>query len=132
MSLHSDTLSWFQANQALLLLLHAACLADNLWCTIVEASTLTITPPILIIRNVVTRQQIGKPWPANLLKTDYNKNYLAHILCCPVNKFLNSLTVCRLASSEHCNLISYSCNFCCCSCSKIVIYKCEKIKFLYN
>jgi hypothetical protein len=29
MSLHSDTLSWFQANQSLLFLLNAACLADK-------------------------------------------------------------------------------------------------------
>ena len=29
MSLHSDTLSWFQANQSLLLLLNVACLAEK-------------------------------------------------------------------------------------------------------
>jgi hypothetical protein len=29
MSFHSDTLSWFQANQSLLLLLNAACLAEK-------------------------------------------------------------------------------------------------------
>ena len=29
MSLYSDTLSWFRANQSLLLLLNAACLAEK-------------------------------------------------------------------------------------------------------
>jgi len=29
MSLHSDTVSWFRANQSLLLLLNAACLAEK-------------------------------------------------------------------------------------------------------
>ena len=63
MSLHSDTLFWFRANQSLLLPLNAACLADkqhipivlslvwpdlgwNLRSTALEASTLPITPPM--------------------------------------------------------------------------------------
>ena len=62
MSLHADTLFWFRANQSLLFLLNAACLAEkqqvpilysfvwpdrgsNLRSTALEASTLTITPP---------------------------------------------------------------------------------------
>jgi hypothetical protein len=61
MSVHSDTLSWFRANQSLLFLFTAACLAEKqhihialplVWpdrgsnprSTIVEASTLTIKP----------------------------------------------------------------------------------------
>jgi hypothetical protein len=63
MSLHSDTLFWFRANQSLLFLLNAVCLAEkeqipNLWSwvwpdrgsnlqsTALEASTLSITPPM--------------------------------------------------------------------------------------
>ena len=66
MSLHSDTLFWFRANQSLLFLLNAACLAEkqqipilyslvwpdrgsNPWSTAHEASTLTITPPMLFL-----------------------------------------------------------------------------------
>ena len=33
MSLHSDTLFWFRANQSLLFLLNAACLAKKLFCS---------------------------------------------------------------------------------------------------
>ena len=61
MSLHSDTLSWFRANQRMLFLLNAASLvekqciqilyslispdrASNSWSSALEASTLTITP----------------------------------------------------------------------------------------
>jgi hypothetical protein len=60
-SLHSDTLSWFKANQSLLFLLNAACLAEkqqipilqssvwsdlwsNPWSTTLTESTLTLTP----------------------------------------------------------------------------------------
>ena len=63
MSPHSDTLSWFRANQSLLFLLNVACLAEkqqipilqslvwpywglNTRSTALEASTLTITPPM--------------------------------------------------------------------------------------
>jgi hypothetical protein len=63
MSLHSETLSWFRANQSLLFLLNAAFLSGNQhipivlslawpdrgynpWSTALEASTLTITPPM--------------------------------------------------------------------------------------
>ena len=63
MSLHSDTLFWFRANQSLIFLLNAACLAEkqqipilysfawpdrgsNPWSTALEVSTLTITPPM--------------------------------------------------------------------------------------
>ena len=63
MSLHSDTLFWFRANQCLLFLLNAACLAEKeqipiLWSlvlpnrgsnpqfTTLEVSTLTITSPM--------------------------------------------------------------------------------------
>jgi hypothetical protein len=63
MSLHLDTLFWFRANQSLLFLLNAACLAEkqqipilkslawpdlgsNPRSTAVEASTLTITTPM--------------------------------------------------------------------------------------
>ena len=66
MSLHSDTLFWFWANQSLLFLLNAACLAEKqhipivkslVWpnldsnprSTALETSTLTIMPPMPII-----------------------------------------------------------------------------------
>ena len=64
---HSDTLSWFQANQSLLFLLNAVCLVEKkqipnlkslVWPDLVsnpplnalEASKLTITPPILLTK----------------------------------------------------------------------------------
>ena len=67
MSPHSDTLSWFRANTSLLFLLNVACLAEkqqipilcflvwpdrdsNLRSTALEASTLTITPLILMCK----------------------------------------------------------------------------------
>ena len=63
MSLHSDTLFWFRANQSLLLLHNDVWLAEkqqiqvlyslvwpdrgsNPWYTALEANTLTITPPM--------------------------------------------------------------------------------------
>jgi hypothetical protein len=63
MSSHSDTLSWFIADQSLPFLLNAACLAEKqqipilyylVWpdrgknprSTTIEASTLTVTPPM--------------------------------------------------------------------------------------
>jgi hypothetical protein len=63
MSPHSHTLSWFRDNQSLVFLINAACLAEkqhipilkslvwsdrssNLRFTALEASTLTITPPM--------------------------------------------------------------------------------------
>ena len=63
MSLHSDTLFWFRANQSLIFLLNAACLAEKQQIPILysfawpdrgsnprsialEVSTLTITPPM--------------------------------------------------------------------------------------
>ena len=64
MSLHSDTLSWFRANQSLLFLLNDACLLEKLqilktlvWpdqdsnsrSTVLEASLLTITPSMRLL-----------------------------------------------------------------------------------
>jgi hypothetical protein len=64
MSIHSETLFWFRANQSFLFLLNAACLAEKqqmpilysmVWTNpgsnprsaALETSTLTITPPIM-------------------------------------------------------------------------------------
>ena len=61
MSLHSNTLSWIRANQSLLFLLNAACLAEkqqivilvfglNLQSATLKASTLTITLPMWLLK----------------------------------------------------------------------------------
>jgi hypothetical protein len=57
MAPHSDTLSWFRADQSLLFLLNAACLPEKqqisiyivFGSTALEASTLTITPPMRFV-----------------------------------------------------------------------------------
>jgi hypothetical protein len=66
MALHSDTLSWFRANQSLLFLLNAACWAEKQQIPILyslvwpdrgsnpRSTTLTITLPIRLVTILIT------------------------------------------------------------------------------
>jgi hypothetical protein len=76
MSPHSDTFSWFRANQSLLFHLNTACLTEkqqipilqslvlpdqgsNPWTTALEASMLIITPPMRLSKQEPKWLQIG-------------------------------------------------------------------------
>ena len=96
MSPHSDTLSWFRANQSLIFLLNAACLVEkqqipillslvwpdrgsNLRSTALKVSSLTITPSMRFIKECRKEILIKLSIVLKISKFSWNTVYVVHL-----------------------------------------------------
>jgi hypothetical protein len=96
MSPHSDTLSWFRANQSLIFLLNAACLVEkqqipillslvwpdrgsNLRSTALKVSSLTITPSMRFIKECRKEILIKLAIVLKISKFSWNTVYVVHL-----------------------------------------------------
>ena len=96
MSPHSDTLSWFRANQSLIFLLNAVCLVEkqqipillslvwpdrgsNLRSTALKVSSLTITPSMRFIKECRKEILIKLAIVLKISKISWNTVYVVHL-----------------------------------------------------